>query len=278
MKDDILLPEDYTDPQCPFCTDAYKNQPPVKSIPVGRILDKADEYFSRNDYAGAERHFLFWLEEAKEGNDDRGAFALRNELMGLYRKTGKREKALENLSETLGLIKKMGIEDTVSAGTAFVNAATVYKAFSMSEKAVPLFEKAREIYERELKEGDGRLGGLYNNTALALVDLKRYSAAREIYGKALKVMEKAEHGELERAITCLNLANLAEAERGLEDAAEEIAELVGTAEKLLDTPSLPRNGYYAFVCEKCAPTFGYYGYFAFEAELKRRAGEIYERP
>ena len=49
------------------------------------------------------------------------------------------------------------------------------------------------------------------------------------------------------------------------------------AEKLLYTESLPRDGYYAFVCEKCAPVFAYYGYFLTEQELHRRAGEIYER-
>ena len=45
----------------------------------------------------------------------------------------------------------------------------------------------------------------------------------------------------------------------------------------INTESLPRDGYYAFVCEKCAPVFGYYGYFLTEQELNRRAREIYDR-
>ena len=48
------------------------------------------------------------------------------------------------------------------------------------------------------------------------------------------------------------------------------------AKKLLDTPTLPQNGYHAFVCEKCAPTFEYYGYFLYANELKERAKRIYE--
>ena len=43
------------------------------------------------------------------------------------------------------------------------------------------------------------------------------------------------------------------------------------------TPGLPRNGYYAFVCEKCAPTFDYFGRFAFAAELRAVSEEIYAR-
>ena len=49
------------------------------------------------------------------------------------------------------------------------------------------------------------------------------------------------------------------------------------AERLLDDPALPRDGYYAFVCEKCAPTFDYYGYFLVADDLNERARAIYER-
>ena len=37
-----------------------------------------------------------------------------------------------------------------------------------------------------------------------------------------------------------------------------------------------RDGYYAFVCEKCASVFGYYGHFAYEKELYERSRRIYE--
>ena len=273
----FLDPEDYLEPDCPFCTDMWEGEPVVKSIPVARVIEKADEYFSRNDYDGAERHFLYWIEEAKLGNDLRGRFALCNELVGLYRKVGKKELALERAKEVLALVDKMGINDEIAAGTAFVNVGTAYKAFGLSSLALPYFAKAQAVYEKLLDSSDGRLGGLYNNMALALVDEKRYDEARNYYEKALDTMKNVQFGELERAITLLNMANLAETQYGLENAADEIANLLDEAEKLLDAPAVPRNGYYAFVCEKCAPTFGYYGYFAAEEELKKRARNIYER-
>ena len=64
----------------------------------------------------------------------------------------------------------------------------------------------------------------------------------------------------------------------LEKAEAKINQYLDKAADLLDTPSLPRNGYYAFVCEKCAPTFDYYGFFLYANDLKERAREIYERP
>ena len=275
MKTEKMLPEDYTDPVCPFCTDGYKDEPQARAIPLGRVLEKLDAYLGKNDYDGAERHLKYWLGEADADGDGRGAFALKNELMGLYRKVGKRDEALEFADAALELAEKLGIAESAAGGTAFVNAATVYKAFGMPEKSLELFERAREVYERELDGDDSRLGGLYNNMGLTLCDLRRFDEARELYSAALRVMEKAQYGEAERAITYLNLANLAEAQYGLEEASEEIGGLVERARELLESEALPRNGYYAFVCEKCAPTFGYYGYFIYAKELRERAEKIY---
>ena len=98
-----------------------------------------------------------------------------------------------------------------------------------------------------------------------------------MFRKALDVMEKQKGGEPEQAITWLNMADALEAELGPEGAAEYTDGYLDRAAELLDTESIPRDGYYAFVCEKCAPVFGHYGYFALEAELKRRAQEIHER-
>ena len=49
------------------------------------------------------------------------------------------------------------------------------------------------------------------------------------------------------------------------------------AQVLLDLPALARDGNYAFVCGKCASVFGYYGWFLYAEELRRRADEIYGR-
>ena len=44
----------------------------TRPVPQQRIVAKMDEYMSRRDYAGAEKHLLYWLEEARQGNDLRG--------------------------------------------------------------------------------------------------------------------------------------------------------------------------------------------------------------
>ena len=268
-----LSKEDYEEPNCVLCMDQDAPSP----IPQRRVREKLDEYMSRRDYAGAERHLNYWLAEAQQNRDMRGEFFVRGEMMGHYRKTGNQEQAILHANESLDLIERLGFDNTLAAGTAYVNAATVYDAFGMPERSIELFEKAKVIYEGNLPKTDGRLGGLYNNMGLAYMGLKRFGEAYEAFLKALNVMGKVEHGALEQAITYLNLANAVELEHGLEKGERKIGQYLDKAAALLDDPSVPRDGYYAFVCEKCAPTFDYYGYFLVADDLNERAKAIYER-
>ena len=268
--------EDYVDPRCALCGKPGEEET-VQPVPVGRIMDKLREYEDRNDWPGVERHLKYWLAEAEANRDERGQLMLNNELMGYYRKQGKQEQAFAHAEKAAALVEKLGMEDTVTAGTTWVNAGTVREAFGDPVGGLAFFERARENYEKNLPQNDGRLGGLYNNMALSLSVCGRYEEAMNMFRRAIAVMATQENGELEQAITWLNMADATEATLGPENAEETVEDYLDRAEELLNTEHLPRNGYYAFVCEKCAPVFGHYGYFATEAELKKRAEEINDR-
>ncbi len=269
--------EDYVEPRCLLCGEAYGAEAQIKPVPQQRIMEKVDAYMSRRDYAGVERHLLYWLEEATLGHDRKGELMIRNELIGHYRKVGAREKAFAQAEAALNLLDAIGFEGSISEGTTYVNAATAYQAFGENERAFALFEKARAVYEAIPALKPELLGGLYNNMGLTLVSLRRFAEANALYEKAIETMEHAEHGALEQAITYLNMANAAEDEMGLLDASETIDGDLETAMALLDAPGIPHEGYYAFVCEKCAPTFEYYGWFQAAEDLGSRARAWYER-
>ena len=259
----------------------------IKPVPQRRIADKMNEYMSRRDYAGAERHLLYWLAEAELGRDLQGQLMLRNEMVGHYRKTAQREKAMESAGKALELLAELGMEDSISAGTTYVNIATACNAFGEYERSLELF-----------------------NMALTCTALSKYDEALDLYEKAIAVMAKVQDGELEQAITCLNMADAVEAGAGMEEGESRIYELVERAEELLDNKgrellrrpdgeapgraddgrsvleapgalkAFPaeeraRIGYYAFVCEKCAPVFEYYGYFLTANKLRETAEKIY---
>lgn len=254
-----------------------ENAEKLQPVPQQRIMDKVNECMSRRDYAGVERVLLYWLEEAKAGRDLRGQLMIRSELVGHYRKTGERDKAHASAEDAQRLIRELNCADSVSAGTAWVNIATAYHSFGENEEALRLFERARQVYEKSAAAGPELLGGLYNNMGLACAALGRYDDAMSLYGRAMEKMALLPHGALEQAVTCLNMADAVEAQMGMEQGESRIFDLLDQAQALLNTGGIPRNGYYAYVCEHCAPAFEYYGYFAAAEELKKQAEEIYER-
>ena len=272
-----LNKEDYVEPRCVLGGKPFGSAPEIKPVPQKRIVDKLDEYMSRRDYDGAERHLLYWLEEAKLGGDQRGELMIRNELVGHFRKTGKKTEAYENARAALQLVRELDFDGTISSGTTYTNIGTAYQAFGDHEMALSCFHKAKEIYENSPAARRDLLGGLCNNMALTCVSLKRFKEAYELYDSAMEHMKNVENGELEQAITLLNIADAVEAETGAEEGEARISDLVERAYDLLMTPSVPRDGYYAFVCEKCAPSFDYYGWFLAAKELRNKAEEIYAR-
>ncbi len=231
MKEDpgYLTQEDYAEPRCVLCDEPYGKKPEVRPVPQQRIIEKMNEYMSRKDYAGAERHLLYWLEEARLGRDLRGQLLLRNELIGHFRKTGQKEKAFLNIEEALALLKEMDFDNTVSAGTTYVNAATARNAFGDNERSILFFEKARKVYESHDDTSPELLGGLYNNMALTCVALGRYDEAFDLYEKAIAKMENVPNGVLDQAITCLNMADALVSRDGMEQAESKVYELVGRA-------------------------------------------------
>ena len=266
--------EDYLDPACPLCGRPGETET-ARPVPMGRVLEKLAALEAANDREGAGRHLRYWLAEAEQIADERAQLSLNNELMGHCRMRGEGEKALAHAARALELVERLGMEETITAGTTWVNAGTVREAFGDPEGGLRCFERARENYERSLPPDDPRLGGLYNNMGLALTALARYREAEDVFRRALSVMARRPGGEPERAVTLLNLADAAEAELGPEAAEPVVAGYLDEAAALLDADGPERNAAYAFFCEKCAPVFGYYGYFAKEAELRERARRIY---
>ena len=195
-----------------------------------------------------------------------------SEMIGYYRKTMEREKALGAVERAVELISELKNEMSVSAATVYLNAATTLKAFGKAKDAMPLYEKAYNIYRKELSEDDPRLGGFYNNVGLALVDLGENEKAEKAYKVAISVMLKKENGKPEAAITYVNLAHLYETEGRKAD----IEGALDLAEQLLSDKSIPRNGYYAFVLSKCAPSLRYFGRIGSADIMEGTVKRIYE--
>ena len=103
--------EDYMEPACALCGKPGGEESP-RPVPAGRILERLREYEDKSDWPAAERHLKYWLAEAEMNRDGKGRLMLHNELMGFYRKQGKREEAFANADAALRLVETLGMEDT----------------------------------------------------------------------------------------------------------------------------------------------------------------------
>ena len=104
----------------------FSNEAKPGFMSYARIVDKLDEHMGRRDYAGAERHLRYWLEEMLALDDRRGELAVRNELVGHFRKTGNQDEAIEQGEAVLALVDELDFGNTISAATTCVNVATAF--------------------------------------------------------------------------------------------------------------------------------------------------------
>lgn len=269
-----LSKEDYTEDSCLLCDPATGRKYGSPGIDMGRVTQRLDELVEREDFSAAARHLDYWLSEAEYLSDRRGEFSIRNEMMGFYRKQGDSVRAFESLEAALMLLSQLGTEDTLSAGTCYINCGTVCTAFGQPDRALGYFEKARSIYESHDAAPFSSLAGLYNNMALALTDCARYDEALECYEKAIEAMGHTEGGELHRAVSLMNMADCVVLSKGDNASFSDIEGFVTQARQLLEDPSVVRDGYYAFVCRRLAGGFDYYGFVSYASELRQRSEKI----
>lgn len=277
-QNNTLKPEDYLEPECVVCDKPVGTRQPRQHIPQQRISQKLDELMAQSRFQEAENLLKYWIEEARSYGDNHGEFMVYNEMMGYYRKRGMKEEAYQAAEKALSFLEPLGYVDSVSGATCYTNAATVYTAFGEADRSLELFQKAREIYEKNTEHNEYKLAGLYNNMALGLVATGKFNEAHELYDKAIATLQKTDQGDLEIAITYLNILDALIAERGTGADNDDIAEVYLTAARqYLDSQRVERDSYYAFVADKCLSIYEYFGWFRYARELKERIREIDER-
>lgn len=243
----------------------------MRKISLKNFIEELDSFFAKEDLQGAEKCLLRWLDLARECGDKSGELIVLNEMTGFYRQTKEEDKGLTAINDAFALLDTFDF-DRKTAATVYLNGATTLKAFGKSDEAMEFYEKSFETFKNILNENDPLFAGLYNNMALALQDLKKYSEAEEYFLKAIKITEFNEKNELETAISLVNLAHLYY-EINSED--ERINALMDRALDILDCPDYFSYNKYAFTCRKCAPSFGFFGFFLAEKTLNERADRIY---
>ena len=241
-------------------------------IPIVRVISKLDDLFSRNDLSGAARLLEYWSGEADMMGDRRGKLEILSEQIGLYRRTNERDHALDAVELALKIIESEALQNSVSTGTIYVNIATTLKAFGKAKEGMPYYKKAEEIYE-SADVSFFKKAALNNNMASAYAEIGDTAAAETHYLKAIELLDDDCEFYGEIAVSYVNLAHLY---ADMAKSKTDIASAMDKAWDYLNRDSIKKDGNYAFICSKCAPSFAYFGFEQKASFLEGEAKRIYE--
>lgn len=225
----------------------------MMKIEFARVIDRLEQCFAAHDLSGAERLLLYWQAEADAMGDLQGSVQVANELLGLYRRTNERDKALEVAARLLPRLDT----DNVGDATVKLNIATNYCHFGLAEQAAPLYAEVQETYNKYMPAGDYRWAGLYNNMATMATAARDYREAERLYQKALYVIGNIEPVMPELAVAWVNLATAKYRQNPLDAAVDDCMQ---AAYRTLLREDMPHDGACAFVLGKVLPMFKHLGY------------------
>ncbi|MBQ9300313.1 MAG: tetratricopeptide repeat protein [Clostridia bacterium] len=246
----------------------------ARRISVHRFIDQMDRCFNRNDMKAARDCLASWEKEARQLGDDRGLLTVLNEAVGYYRRTQRKGKAMAAMRECVALVEKLGLSDSLSGATVYINAATTLAFFQQPEEGLALYDRADACYRALGQTASYEYAALLNNSAAALNALKRYDEAEARWRQAVDILKKEGGHDGELAISLVMLAHLT-FDRD-DTAYEQVESLLDQAWEYLNSPNQPRDGNYAYVLRKCAPSFAYFQRPEAAQALREVAKEIYE--
>ena len=246
----------------------------TQHISVQRFIDQLDRCFNRNDMKAARDCLTAWEQEARNLQDDRGLLTVLNEAVGYYRRTQKKGKAMAAMRECTALVEKLRLADTLSGATVYINAATTLAFFGQPGEALALYDQAAACYQAQGQTETYEYAALLNNSAAAYNELKRYDEAEARWRQAVDILKIEGKHDGELAISLVMLAHLT-FDRD-DTAYEQVERLLDEAWEYINSPNQPRDGNYAYVLRKCAPSFEYFQRPEAAQALREVAKEIYE--
>ncbi len=171
-----------------------------------QIYKKLQEFFAGGQTAEAEDFLIEMMQQAQQIGDYNSLIMLLNEMIGLCRESGQKEKSLAYGGQVLELMQQLGMQDSEAYATTLLNVATACRAAGKHVEAYQFYMEVFPLYEKWLEPGDWHFASLYNNMSLLFQETGEYERAAECQGKALGVLEAIDGRRFEGAVTHANLA------------------------------------------------------------------------
>ncbi|MBR3391950.1 MAG: tetratricopeptide repeat protein [Firmicutes bacterium] len=173
---------------------------------AAQILAQADALFAAGNREDAVALLENAYGQARREGDWQTRLTLVNELMGYWRATGRFDWAWAFADEARQLLEEHGLARTLAGVTTVLNVATVFRAERRPLEALALYREVEQVYLAENLQADCRLGGLYNNMAVASLEAGEMQQALTCARAAVAALAGAEDAAGERATVYANLA------------------------------------------------------------------------
>ena len=171
-----------------------------------QIYIKLQQFFAEGKTAEAEDFLIEMMQQAQQIGDYNSLIILLNEMIGLCRESGQKDKSLAYGGQVLQLMQQLGMQDSEAYATTLLNVATACRAAGKHVEAYQFYMEVFPLYEKWLEPGDWHFASLYNNMSLLFQETGEYERAAECQGKALSVLDAIPGRAFEGAVTHANLA------------------------------------------------------------------------
>jgi tetratricopeptide (TPR) repeat protein len=150
---------------------------------------------------------------------------------------GRAKEAIAPSDEALDMAIRAAGEDSLDTALAFVGAAEAQRAAGHADRALPLFRRARAIYENTLGPDHPRVAVLLSQEGMLALREGKPATAEDLLTRALAALERScPKCAAERAIAENNLAVLRFEQRRYNDAGDLLTDAVALRESFTAKP------------------------------------------
>jgi hypothetical protein len=144
------------------------------------------------DVAGAERLLREIIDSARERypRDAQLAEALGG-LAYIVARRGELPEAQALADEALALSLAVEGEQSIDSAMLYANAGEIQRLSGRDERALPLYRKARAIYEKQLDAGNPRVASVLSQEGLILMNSGQLTLAGQAMTRALDILRRS---------------------------------------------------------------------------------------
>jgi tetratricopeptide (TPR) repeat protein len=158
-------------------------------------------------------------------------------LAALRTQQSKLDEALPLGEEALKLTLETEGENSVDAALEYSNVAEIHRISGRLDRAMPLYRKAQEIYEKVLGPEHPRVGCVLSEEGLALMTDHKYAMAEQALLRARQIMDKrCPDCGFEQSMTLSNLGLLRLRQERFKDADKLLTKALAIQEQYMKRP------------------------------------------